>query len=37
VNVLNITTPSDIPSYVIQSESPALGYIVTNVYYVKPS
>jgi len=36
VNVLNITTPSDIPSYVIQSESPALGYIVTNVYYVSP-
>ncbi len=33
-NVLNITVPSSIPSYMIQNENPNMGYIITNVYYV---
>jgi 4-amino-4-deoxy-L-arabinose transferase-like glycosyltransferase len=33
VNELNITTPKDIPDYIINSENPSMGYIITNIYY----
>jgi hypothetical protein len=34
-NVLNITVPPYIPGYIVSSENPNMGYIITNVYYVK--
>jgi 4-amino-4-deoxy-L-arabinose transferase-like glycosyltransferase len=33
-DVLNITTPEDIPSFIIQEENPILSYRPTNIYYV---
>ena len=36
-NVLNITTPKDIPAFVVESENPMLDYRPTNIYYVEPS
>jgi Dolichyl-phosphate-mannose-protein mannosyltransferase len=34
-NVLNITTPKDIPAFIVQGENPLLDYRPTNIYYVE--
>jgi hypothetical protein len=33
-NELNITTPNNIPQYIIRTEDPNMVYIPTNIYYV---
>ncbi len=33
-NVLNLTTPTDIPQYIVVAEQPLLGYKPTNIYYI---